>query len=728
MDLVYIFKVLLRKWWIIVTLPIIAAVAAYFFTKNQERLYKSSAQLSTGFTTKDRVTLNNESFDYWESRANFENLVEVMKSELIGSMVSYQLIIHDLENQGPYRALEAPSHLKDSIISTLNQKRQNFELLSSYNPFENQILDVIHKAKYKFTDWVENRDLTIARIRDTDYVRIEFASENPFLSAFVINTLCEEYIRYYNGIKNNVTEQSLEFFDNLVQKKKVILDEKTKAVSDFKSESQIFNYDRESGSKFTQLAEYQIRQQEEINKINGLSISLRQQNTNIDNFSGATETVDNSKLLELRRKITQLNQAYVEGGSKDEDIKNLLGELRGQLQVEMAKLARQSQKTEGGKSYEELVAERDQTSLDLEIARSNLASINSTIGTLQSSVSNIGSKEAIISSMERERENAFMDYTNAVDKYNEAKSKSLITSTGVSVMIKAQPNPEPESTKALIIIALAFMGSFAACVGVIIMLEYFDLRIKTPTIFQAITKLPLLGYVFTVDTNKINIKHLFVKKGEEREDEKTIKHLLRKIRYFVEDSGKRVILISSTSQGVGKTFILMNLANSLSMLNKKVLIIDTNFKNNSLTELLIAKPMLQEAGKLQFITDGVDHDEPEPEERAGIISPTINENIDIIGSKKGYESPSEIFAGRKFTSMLETLQGAYDYIFLEGASLNDYSDTKELISFADGIIAVFSAKSTLKQTDKESIKFLKNFNGKFMGAILNQVDSKDVKS
>ena len=199
------------------------------------------------------------------------------------------------------------------------------------------------------------------------------------------------------------------------------------------------------------------------------------------------------------------------------------------------------------------------------------------------------------------------------------------------------------------------------------------------------------------------------------------------------NSGSQVILVTSTKKGEGKTFTILSLAYSLSLLNKKVLIIDTNFRNNSLTKLLIARPnfqkMLQEQGEVKLLTS------PNTEPFDGtnvnssgnnIISKTSDKNIDVIGSNTGMDSPSEILAGRDFKNVVNQLRGTYDYIFMEGSSLNDFSDTKELMMFADSMISVFSAHSVLKQIDKESINYMRNLNGKFLGAILNQVDAKEV--
>src|SRR6202012_3608728 len=68
---------------------------------------------------------------------------------------------------------------------------------------------------------------------------------------------------------------------------------------------------------------------------------------------------------------------------------------------------------------------------------------------------------------------------------------------------------------------------------------------------------------------------------------------IRKLRYEVERSGKRIFLFASTKKGEGKTTLIQMLAFSLSLNKKKVLIIDTNFSNNDLTVQLDAEPILE---------------------------------------------------------------------------------------------------------------------------------------
>lgn len=732
MDFIYILKVLYRKIWIIAIVPLIAGISAYYFTKNIEKKYKSTAHLATGFTTKNRLQIAKENLDYWESKSNFENLVELMKSDLVGSMVVYRLLVNDLSEATPFseNEFDLKTGKIDSIKSRLIQHIDSFKLLSSYDQFENEIIDILNKKYYNSALWIKDGNLIISRIRDTDFVKVEFTSKNPFLSAFVVNKLCEEYIRYNSQIDNAVAEESLSFLANEVEKKKYDLDEKTKALNDLKNSSQVFNYDIVSNSNLAQLTDYEIKLQEEENKLNGLLLSLKSIDTKIASFSNDGEILDNTKVIELRNKINEVSKLYVDGGSKDSDLSELLGQLRSQLQIEMRKLdSGSSQVDKKPKSLSELKSEKDDTELQIAISNSNLASIRGKINSLKGTVSTIGSKEYTISSLERERENAFKDYSNYIEKLNEAKSKSLLNSNGIKLMIMGQPNPKPEPSKRLVYIALAFVASFCMCIGTVILLEFFDNRLKTPDKFERITKVKLIGYMNSLSVkNKDFSYHLDSNNKDGKEVEQMI-NLLRKIRFNIENSGAQVLLVSSSNKGDGKSFFVMSLAQSLSLLGKRSLIIDTNFRNNSLSQLIIGKKMLQRPSGFKLLNDpkidvdaSVNNDD---EYSMNIIFPTSDKNVDIIGSRKGFESPSEMFAGRNFISLINSMRVKYDYILMEGPSLNDYSDTKELTQFADAVVGVFSSRNAITQKDKESIKYLKSLNGKFIGAILNFVQEKE---
>jgi len=738
-DLMVLYRILIRKLWLLILLPVVAAVITYFLTSGIPDRYKSTAQLSTGFTTNEQISLTGEGTSLREAGIKFNNLIETMKSELILSLVSYRLITHDLTDPFPFRKFSkgnkpilTPQEIEE-CVTICTEKLEKMELLSSFDPRERKILNLL--ASYGFSNWQILPDLSVTRVKDTDYLKLQFTSEDQMMSAFVVNTLAQEYIRYDNNLKSSRSGQSVTFFENLVKEKKRMLDERTQLLNSYKSSNNVINSSIETTSRISQITNYEVNRNEILNKIQGLRLSI----SNIDKQLGnvGTEQVastnPNSNILKLRKSLDELTKIERERGATEEQKKEIAN-LRYELQVEMDRIASVEKAT--GHSQvglrTELEGKKNQLELELQIAEANLASANSTLAALNNSVSGIANKEATITVLTGEVENATKEYNEALDRYNTEKNKSLVASSPIRLVVEGQPNGYPEASKRWVMVGFSGAASFVLCVLTIIGIELIDVRLRNPAQFRKFVQLNMAGAINLINSHKLNLETLFNSKVQSRELE-AFKHFLRKLRFEVESSQAQTFLVTSTKDGEGKTFTILCLAYSLSMIKKKVLIIDTNFRNNSLTQELLAHN--KDYKKLEsgvFIKGLIGkssnmNDMSEEEFAHSIISPTSHKGINIIGNSGGDSSPSEIFAGRSFGRMMSELSLHYDYIFLEGSSLNSYSDTKELVEYVDKVIPIFSAGSVIKQLDKDSINYLKNLNGKLMGAVLNKVEMKNLK-
>jgi polysaccharide biosynthesis transport protein len=735
MELATIFRILLNRKWILLSIPLIAAMAAYFFSLNTPKKFRSSSILSTGYTTNEGIQITDERVDLWAAGVKFDNMIQKMNSEQVMALLSYQLLIHDLTDADPFRSLKkedkvlldkSPQQI-DTIVNILKDKLQKIEMLSSFETKENEVLMLLNKFGYN--GWSIAKNISIRRTGTTDFVEVSFVSENPKLSAFVVNKLSEEFIRFDSSRKTSNSSESVKFFEELVAEKKKILDDKTAFLEQFKTSNNVTGSDF-TEIKSTQLVSYEMLRQERMDEINTKRLQLSDIETQIANLNngGALDAKETGeKIIQIRSKINELNQIYTSNGSTDKQLLESINGLRSQLQIEMNKLALASGKDEPIVTRESLIAKKKQTELELQIVSSSLNSLDQTIANLRGNVYNSTSKKSTIEGLGLEVERASKEYLQALDKFNTERNKLLIAQSSIKISQFGQPNPSPESSKKVLIIGLAYMASLAFCVFVIVGLEFIDQKIKTPSKFKAYSNLKLIGWINELSNSNIDLKSLFKEKSGDASIE-NFKQFLRKIRFEVENSGSKVIMITSTKSGEGKTFMILSLAYSLSLLNKRTLIIDTNFRNNSLTKLLIAKPnfqkMLQQDGQVKLLT--TKQTDGKEKENANIVSRTSDANIDVIGSNSGSDSPSEILAGKDFSGMISQLKDRYDYILLEGASLNEYSDTKELMAFVDKVVVVFSAGSTLKQIDRESISFIRTLNSTFLGAILNKVDIKNV--
>src|SRR5689334_10804158 len=97
MDFVYLLRVLMKRKWIIVGSAIIAAAIAWYFTKDEPQEFRSTSQVSTGFTTNDVVKVGEQN-NFFEADTKFDNAIVTFRSPTVMSLLSYSVMLHDLQN------------------------------------------------------------------------------------------------------------------------------------------------------------------------------------------------------------------------------------------------------------------------------------------------------------------------------------------------------------------------------------------------------------------------------------------------------------------------------------------------------------------------------------------------------------------------------------------------------------------------------------------------------
>ena len=233
-------KIFKRKLGILLGIPVLTVVCSYFLISEIGDRYKSTAQIATGFTTDDAVKLNETPATPFDVSTNFTNIIESMNSVPVLSLVSYRLVIHDLEDEKPFRVFD-DSNEKDIIIDEkaltkalvlFKEKLKNIKTLNLYDPGD-QMLFAILKG-YGYDAETLSKDLRIQRLENSDFISVDYISENPFLSALTVNVVCQEFIRYNKTLKTDRSSESIEFLQTIVDDKKKMLDEKTEILKQFR--------------------------------------------------------------------------------------------------------------------------------------------------------------------------------------------------------------------------------------------------------------------------------------------------------------------------------------------------------------------------------------------------------------------------------------------------------------------------------------------------------------
>src|SRR5881397_3946423 len=110
MDFLFVIKLLIKKKWYLILIPIASACLSFLLSMDIKPEYKSSGKLATRFTTEDRISVTNEKSNVRDADIKINNLLEMMSSELITSMVSYRLLINDLTSARPHRLPTIEEH------------------------------------------------------------------------------------------------------------------------------------------------------------------------------------------------------------------------------------------------------------------------------------------------------------------------------------------------------------------------------------------------------------------------------------------------------------------------------------------------------------------------------------------------------------------------------------------------------------------------------------------
>ncbi|MGZ3837363.1 MAG: GumC family protein [Flavisolibacter sp.] len=726
MDFTYLFRILMKRKWIIIGSALIAAGLAYFLTANQPKKYKSSAQIATGYTMNDAVKVNSENSDFFQTENKFNNIVVTVSSPAVISLLSYDLILHDLTNPSPFHSLTKTEQQKafrnldrDTAVKAFREKLQSMQMLTSFKPEEKKLLELLKAYEYDYKSI--SKYLNVSRLQHTDYLQIDYVSENPSLSAFVVNDVYDEFIRYYGTSKSKLSAESIDTLRSIMEKKKQVLDQKNNLLQ----QAGLTNIELQSSGDLDIISNLEQALTTERSKLSTAQADLRKVNQRLNDLDRrpSDNNNDNNNLLVLRKAMNDAQSDYLRTNDPS-DLKKY-NALKSQYEEKVASSRTVTADKDPIKEKVDLTAQKTDLEIDIQTSNSNIGSLQSRINSLKGSVSSNASRSAASASLVKEADLANREYMDAKQRYNEATDAGGASINNFRVIVPGQPAIEPEPSKRALIIALAGIGALLITIALIVFLTYLDSSVRTPIIFSKNVNLKLISLVNFMNlknksiTDVIANTHVATDEAEHRRNN-VFRESLRKLRYEIETSGKKIFLFTSTKKGQGKTTLIQALSYSMSLSKKKVLIIDTNFCNNDLTVQLNAEPVLEKIVPYKS-------DNKALIEQVKVFSKDLGMGtVYAIGSEGGDYTPSEILPRENLLQHLQLLTSDFDYIFLEGPPLNDFSDSRELAQYVDGVIAVFSAQDVIKQIDKQSIAFFKELNGKFSGSILNMVDLKNI--
>lgn len=344
---------------------------------------------------------------------------------------------------------------------------------------------------------------------------------------------------------------------------------------------------------------------------------------------------------------------------------------------------------------------------NLEASRANLSSSNNVYTSM---LSTIPQKERDLIDIDRELTIKLGIYNFLRQRLEESGLAHADISTGARVVDPAQSTPFPVSPNGKMIYIVAFVFGLGLPAGFIAAKEMLNRKVMFRAEIEKLTSVPIIGEIIH-DTSKTP---LVILEGKRTFIAEQFRRIRTSLSYLGLNSQKKKILITSSLSGEGKSFVATNLALSLALAGKKVVLLEFDLANPSLSNKL---GVSYEMGASTYLWG-----EAEPEE---IIKRTsVNENLFFIPSGPLPENPSELLMSDRVKELLEYLDAIFDIVIIDSAPAGLLSDAYVLSPMCDATLYVvkhkYTPKLNLERLDEEnSVNTLKN-----MGIIFNGIRSR----
>lgn len=708
MNISYLLKYLWRKKWVIVIPTVLALIVGWFLTRKMKSSYTSAAELSTGY-------IANNPLDNRRNQNNtvlFNNVIQTLKSNRNLDQVSYSLLLHDLTEKSPFRTpenAEAINQLlskypggKAALITSLTHKIDSFHVLDLAAKDDRMIRQLA--GAYGYDPDALLSCVGINQINGSDFIRVTTTTEDPKLSAFISNNICKSFLSYFQNVQGQASASSLERLQNIVNEKKKILDGKVQMLQG--------STDFTSTTSTGLLANLQSQLAQQRQNLIAAQVALDNVNKQIKENDKQGGLANNEDVISLRSNIDRLYEKYVNGGSNDASLLQQINKLRGDYQQKLTEIGSVS----SGIPMGDLVKQKLDLEVKVNVANRTIQDLESKINSLSGVVQSSISKEGVITEIQNEIDAARQDYVSAKSLYNEAVNQNIFPGNNFKQTLVASPPLYPNASTRLKILGLIGAGVFFALVFFLLFFEFIDSGIKTPSNLKENIALPLIGNVQYISIKKDQVFDIFSANGSLPGHKKIFRDDVKQLRFEVERSGKKVFLVTGYHKQSGRTTIVEALASTLSLKGKKVLLIDANFRNNTLTRRYNASEILgnfEAAGDDPTIVAAI-------KEAATITS---DENIQVIGCSSSDHTPDEVLPKKNILAYLKQNTAGYDYVFIDGAAIQQGPDSKELLKYADATILVFAADQPLTEEDKKLVNYLQENNVQTLGGVLNRVNA-----
>ena len=505
--------------------------------------------------------------------------------------------------------------------------------------------------------------------KTTTIAQITLQNTSPQRGVDFINKLIEIYNRDANDDKNEVASKTAEFIDERIKIINGELGTTEKELETFKRDAGLTDLKSDAQLALSENSEYEKKRAENSTQLRLVQF-LSEYANNPDHAyevlpvnvgltdTGLTELINryNEMLLERKRLLRTSSESNPVVVNLDASIRAM----RSNVQTTILSVQK-----------------------GLMITKADL---ERQAGKYAGRITSAPGQERQLVSISRQQEIKAGLYLMLLQKREENAITLASTANNARIVDEAQAGLFPVSPKGKLIYLIAFVLGIAIPVGIIYIIELLRYKIEDRSDVEKLTTVPIIGDIPASD-NMPKEGSVVVRENQNDMMAETFRNVRTNVQYML-GSNQKVVLITSTTSGEGKSFVSSNLAISLSLLGKKVVIVGLDIRKPGLNKVFHLSN--KEKGITQYLSN------PETDLMELVQPSDINKNLFILPGGAVPPNPTELLARNGLDKAIEILKQNFDYVIMDTAPIGMVTDTLLVGRVADLSVYVCRADYTHK--------------------------------
>jgi polysaccharide biosynthesis transport protein len=568
-----------------------------------------------------------------------------------------------------------------------------------------------------------SKGLKVKIVPATNILELNYQTKDAKLAASILNAISIAMVEENTKAISTEATKVRAFLEKEVPQARSRLLQAEEKENQYRQKSGIISFDEQSKSIVESLAA--LEQQErtlltQLQEVRARDASLRQiTNTgNLPKAYSAVRSGQDEEIKKLRAKLAELEGKVIQARLKFTDnhpeVIKAVGEreaIRGLYTQELTRISPTNQAIAPNTAANDPLSQELTSKLIVnEVERSAIENKLKTVGlqtsNLRANLAQLPIKQQPLSVLNRQRLEAVESLKSLQTKLEEARIAEAQKVGNIRIIEQAQAPTAPASPRRPIVLALAAVFGSVLATGIILLLEVLDNTLHDASEAEELLKLPLLGVLPTLPARMRRLEP-----AENFLDNVGLVEPYRMLLKTLEFRGHkqlRLIVVSSTLSGEGKSLVASHLAAVSAMLSRRTLIIDADLR----------RPVQHRIFNLNEnpgITDVIDGHKS----LMNAVQKTEIENLSILTCGELYGRPSQLLESAAMKSLLAEAADKFDLVIIDTPPLAACADAATLSGYGDGVMLVTRPGFTLKEILQKAVADLTHNSIPILGVVVN---------